>query len=166
MTVIDKILNEWAYRCSDGIVNINDPVKLSILEEIYTEVGLLEINVDDLERISQEEDKDIPPRFATLYELVTLLKTQYKLSNNNFKITSANELRVLLPKDFPQNRREFMDDVLQNIPDTKFEEGSIGARSSLGNLKFKDKVRLVIKSLDIQGEKSAGKSNEAFIISD
>lgn len=166
MTVIDKILKEWAYRCSDGIVDINDPTKLSILEEIYTEVGLLEINVDDLERISQEEDKDIPPRFEILYELVTLLKSQYKLSNNNFKIQSANELRVLLPKDFPQNRREFMSDVLQNIPDTKFEEGSIGARSSLGNLKYKDKVRLVIKSLDTQGEKSAGKPNEAFIISD
>jgi hypothetical protein len=166
MTVIDKILKEWAYRCSDGIVDINDPTKLSILEEIYTEVGLLEINVDDLERISQEEDKDIPPRFEILYELVTLLKSQYKLSNNNFKIQSANELRVLLPKDFPQNRREFMSDVLQNIPDTKFEEGSIGARSSLGNLKYKDKVRLVVKSLDTQGEKSAGKPNEAFIISD
>lgn len=166
MTVIDKILNEWAYRCSDGVVDINDPVKLSILEEIYTEIGLLEINVDDLERISQEEDKDVPPRFETLYELVTLLKSQYKLSNDNFKIISSNELRVLLPKDFPQNRREFMSDVLQNIPDTKFEEGSIGARSSLGNLKFKNKVRLVIKSLDAQGEKSAGKPNEAFIISD
>jgi hypothetical protein len=166
MTVIDKILNEWAYRCSDGVVNINDPAKLSILEEIYTEIGLLEINVDDLERISQEEDKDVPPRFETLYELVTLLKSQYKLSNDNFKIMSANELRVLLPKNFPQNRREFMNDVLQNIPDTKFEEGSIGARSSLGNLKFKDKVRLVVKSLDAQGEKSAGKSNEAFIIND
>jgi hypothetical protein len=166
MNVIDKILNEWSYRCHDGVVDINDPIKLSILEEIYTEIGLLEINVDDLENISKEEDKDIPSRFETLYELVTLLKSQYKLSNDNFKISSANELRVLLPKDFPQNRKDFMSDVLQNIPNTKFEEGSIGARSSLGNLKFKDKVRLVVKSLDVQGEKSAGKSNEAFIIND
>lgn len=166
MTVIDKILNEWSFRCHDGIVDINDPIKLSILEEIYTEIGLLEINVDDLENISQEEDKEIPPRFETLYELVTLLKSQYKLSNDNFKIPSANELRVLLPKNFAQNRKDFMSDVLQNIPDTKFEEGSIGARSSLGNLKFKNKVRLVVKSLDVQGEKSAGKSNEAFIIGD
>mgnify|MGYP003342149815 FL=1 len=78
MVVIDKILNEWAYRCSDGVVDINDPIKLSILEEIYTEIGLLEINVDDLERISQEEDNNVPPRFETLYELVSLLKSQYK----------------------------------------------------------------------------------------
>ena len=166
MTVIDNILNEWSFRCHDGIVDLNDPIKLSILEEIYTEIGLLEINVDDLERISQEEEQNVPSRFETLYELVTLLKSQYKLSNDNFKIISANELRVLLPKDFSLNRKGFMDDILQNIPDTKFEEGSIGTRSSLGNLKYKNKVRLVVKSLDTQGEKSAGKSNEAFIIND
>jgi len=166
MIVIDEILNEWSFRCHDGIVDLNDPKKLSILEEIYTEIGLLEINVNDLERISQEENENIPPRFETLYELVTLLKSQYKLSNDNFKISSSNELRVLLPKDFSLNRKGFMDDILQNIPDTKFEEGSIGARSSLGNLKYKNIIRLVIKSLDTQGEKSAGKSNEAFIIND
>jgi hypothetical protein len=117
MTVIDNILNEWSFRCHDGIVDLNDPIKLSILEEIYTEIGLLEINVDDLERISQEEDENVPSRFETLYELVTLLKSQYKLSNDNFKILSANELRVLLPKDFSLNRKGFMDDILQNIPD-------------------------------------------------
>ena len=166
MNVIDKILSEWSFRCHDGIVDLNDPIKLSILEEIYTEIGLLEINVDDLERISQEEEQNVPYRFETLYELLTLLKIQYKLSNDNFKIISANELRVLLPKDFSLNRKGFMDDILQNIPDTKFEEGSIGTRSSLGNLKYKNKVRLVVKSLDTQGEKSAGKSNEAFIIND
>ena len=46
MIVIDEILNEWSFRCHDGIVDLNDPKKLSILEEIYTEIGLLEINVD------------------------------------------------------------------------------------------------------------------------
>jgi ribosome biogenesis GTPase A len=34
MTVIDNILNEWSFRCHDGIVDINDPIKLSILNEI------------------------------------------------------------------------------------------------------------------------------------
>ena len=40
MTVIDKILNEWAYRCSDGVVDLNDPIKVAILEEILTEFGV------------------------------------------------------------------------------------------------------------------------------
>jgi hypothetical protein len=34
MTVIDNILNEWSFRCHDGIVDLNDPIKLSILNEI------------------------------------------------------------------------------------------------------------------------------------
>ena len=34
MKVIDKILLEWSFRCHDGIVNLNDPIKLSILNEI------------------------------------------------------------------------------------------------------------------------------------
>jgi len=34
MEVIDKILREWSFRCHDGIVDMNDPIKLSILNEI------------------------------------------------------------------------------------------------------------------------------------
>jgi hypothetical protein len=34
MNVIDKILEEWSFRCHDGIVDLNDPIKMSILNEI------------------------------------------------------------------------------------------------------------------------------------
>jgi hypothetical protein len=34
MNVIDKILEEWSFRCHDGVVDLNDPIKLSILNEI------------------------------------------------------------------------------------------------------------------------------------
>jgi len=37
MTVIDKILQEWSYRCHDGIVDLNDPKKVKILFEILRE---------------------------------------------------------------------------------------------------------------------------------
>jgi len=40
MTVIDKILNEWSFRCHDGIVNMNDPKKVTILKEILVEEGI------------------------------------------------------------------------------------------------------------------------------
>jgi hypothetical protein len=42
MTVTDKILLEWSYRCHDGIVDLNDPIKVSVLEEILKEQGLNE----------------------------------------------------------------------------------------------------------------------------
>ena len=40
MTVTDKILNEWSFRCHDGIVDLNDPKKLRILKEILDENGI------------------------------------------------------------------------------------------------------------------------------
>ena len=39
MNVIDKILLEWSYRCHDGIVDVNDPKKLDILDELLMELG-------------------------------------------------------------------------------------------------------------------------------
>ena len=44
MTVTDKILNEWSFRCHDGIVDMNDPTKLSILDEVLNEYGLESFN--------------------------------------------------------------------------------------------------------------------------
>jgi predicted hydrolase (HD superfamily) len=40
MNVIDKILNEWSFRCHDGIVDMNDLKKVSILKEILIEEGI------------------------------------------------------------------------------------------------------------------------------
>jgi hypothetical protein len=37
MIVTDEILLEWSYRCDDGIVDINDPIKAKILFEILAE---------------------------------------------------------------------------------------------------------------------------------
>jgi len=37
MTVIDKILNEWSYRCNDGVVDLTDVTKVKILFEILRE---------------------------------------------------------------------------------------------------------------------------------
>lgn len=41
MTVIDNILNEWSFRCHDGIVDLKNPKKVKILFEI------LEEDIDD-----------------------------------------------------------------------------------------------------------------------
>jgi hypothetical protein len=46
MEVIDKILSEWSYRCHDGIVDMNDPKKLVILNEILKEYNLLKEDIE------------------------------------------------------------------------------------------------------------------------
>ncbi len=42
MIGIDEILNEWAFRCHDGIVDVNDPIKVSVLREILEEYEIKE----------------------------------------------------------------------------------------------------------------------------
>ena len=48
MNVIDEILSEWSFRCHDGIVDINNPIKLSILHEI------LGVKLIELKRLSYD----------------------------------------------------------------------------------------------------------------
>jgi len=60
MNVIDKILLEWSYRCHDGIVDVNDPTKKAILDEI-----LAEYNVE-LDEAGPEEKGQESNDFMTL----------------------------------------------------------------------------------------------------
>jgi hypothetical protein len=52
MKVTDEILNEWSFRCHDGIVDLNDPKKIRILKEILDEFG---INLEEEEAVSFEQ---------------------------------------------------------------------------------------------------------------
>jgi hypothetical protein len=54
MIVTDEILNEWSFRCHDGVVDLNDPKKLRILKEILDENG-----IDILKEDQNEELIDI-----------------------------------------------------------------------------------------------------------
>ena len=65
MTVIDKILEEWSFRCHDGVVDVNDPTKLSILHE------MLGVKLIELKRLSY--DVLTPEAKKIADELITLL---------------------------------------------------------------------------------------------
>ena len=54
MKVTDEILNEWSFRCHDGIVDLNDVKKLRILKEILDENGITEINLDEIEDVNYD----------------------------------------------------------------------------------------------------------------
>lgn len=93
-------------------------------------------------------------------EAIAAIKSKYNFDDTNFKLVSANSFKLLIPDGFKLSRKGVMDD-LQKDSDFKFDEGSIGAGSSLGRLKYKDKVAIYIKFAKGQGGKSAGKSNES-----
>ena len=57
MTVIDQILNEWSFRCHDGIVDMNDPKKVKILFEILKPILTEDID-DDILNALIDADSD------------------------------------------------------------------------------------------------------------
>ena len=91
MTVIDKILLEWSFRCHDGIVDINDPIKLSILNEI------LGFDLDEVKRLSYDvltpEAKKIAEELMSLLD-ITQDQIQPASKNNIVIYDDAREVLV------------------------------------------------------------------------
>jgi hypothetical protein len=70
MTVIDKILNEWSFRCHDGIVDLNDPKKLSLLENVLDEYGIDEEKQSRIFKSLSKEAKEEPVSNKSFDELI------------------------------------------------------------------------------------------------
>jgi hypothetical protein len=150
MTVIDKILNEWSYRCSDGIVDLNNEDKVKILREILDE--------ESNNALSIFFEANMSPMAE---EAIQYIKDQYKLDDSNFKLKSQSSFSILLPDKFKLSRTEVISDLEKTNPDFKFDQGSIGQGSSIGRLIFKNKVIIYIKFAKGQGNESSGKINES-----
>ena len=144
MNVITKFLEHYSFRFPKGYPDMNNLEDKALLYEILAELDVLdEVNGS-----------------ALANEAIEAIKSKYNFDDTNFKLTTANSFKILLPDGFKLSRKGVMDD-LQNEPDFKFDEGSIGAGSSLGRLKYKDKVAIYVKFAKGQGSESAGKSNES-----
>ena len=52
MSVVDKIVAEWAFRCKKGYPDMNNPSDMKVLKEIYSEFGIV------LEEKSKEDEKE------------------------------------------------------------------------------------------------------------
>lgn len=65
MSVIDKIVAEWAFRCKKGYPDMKNPDDMKILKEIYSEYGVV-----------LEEEKTKPEPTKTVKDLITLLSAK------------------------------------------------------------------------------------------
>jgi hypothetical protein len=71
MSVIDKVVNEWAFRCKKGYPDMNNPDDMKILKEIYSEYGVV-----------LEEEK--PKEEYTVSRLLDLINTQSEVLDSTF----------------------------------------------------------------------------------
>jgi len=137
MIVTDEILNEWSFRCHDGVVDLNDPKKLRILKEILDENG---INLEE-----QDEESPSAKSFDTLIESKNL-----KRETKDKVITVLSEVEKQKIIDNLSNDISTVISFLNNNPELirktfDIKEGDMG----------RGEVTLIIASSD--GQKIAKK---------
>jgi len=149
MNVIDKILNEWAYRCSDGVVDINNPNKKAILDEI-----LKEYNIDLLK---EDQDDKLADIFSYIGDENALTKIEVfdRLSAYTLQYHSAEmgELRTVFP------------DVVNTIVDWRRSELVPERESNIGKevetciINYSNKV----KNVNASDVANKGRGQDAII---
>ena len=107
MTVIDQILNEWAFRCHDGIVNMNDPKKVRILNEILEKYNLVE----------QEEEQSIDDKINTILSSLT---DDEKSKIYKSLVKAKNKIRKVEDKDNEEikkalEKKQIPEDIIEYI---------------------------------------------------
>jgi hypothetical protein len=117
MTVIDQILNEWSFRCYDGIVDLNDPIKVSILDEVLEEYNMLpfkegrklSVTKQAIETIlnSKYKDQFIPKSTPGRIGSKTVKSDEFeKIISNIFKV-SKDEIIIYPHSQGPNKSRQF-----------------------------------------------------------
>jgi hypothetical protein len=85
MTITDKILNEWSFRCHDGIVDMNDPTKREILNTILKENGLNEMEIDEANNVTYDDiikNVLVKASIITKDENIPQVKNNYNLGDS------------------------------------------------------------------------------------
>ena len=154
MNVIDNILNEWSFRCHDGIVDLNNPIKVSILHEIVNEYELEE------SMLSLKSVKKRPQQFA---------KKFYK--NEPFKVGKDGDSNIVIDSVVIGN-----EEFLPNKPEEESNlTGAFKNVSSARDIKLIGQINgqettiglgALYKSGDLGGQEdgSRGVSNENELI--
>jgi hypothetical protein len=114
MTVIDKILSEWSYRCSDGIVDMNNPTKVAILNAILKENG---VELEEAKpKTTPDPENEAEPKDKNTWEYV-----EYILKNKaNIKDDILSEIKAIYLKStdkikFHENFRELNINQIDSI---------------------------------------------------
>jgi len=97
MTVIDQILNEWSFRCHDGIVDINDPKKVAILNVILEENGIESSNLKDVDPNSETTPNTPEKELTEAEKFEKYIKQKYAVPRQ--EIFGLQNLYTAVDKD-------------------------------------------------------------------
>lgn len=137
MDIITEYLNKVAYKFPKGYPDLNDPSDRDLLE------SLMGIKIQEAPSTEAQEAIDV-------------LKSEFDLNDDNFKIMSSTNFKVLMDNS---ERRDFLAKASE-LDDFEFEMKG----ASVGRLKYKGKVLIYAKPANVQGLGSAGKRNEHIFL--
>ena len=143
MINIDSILLEWSYRCSDGVVDLNNPEKKAILEQVLSELGI------DLNEIK----KPFSALSSAAQEIGKQLMQQLNISQDDILYSASNRLIIL--SDEPRNK------IFKQLEDLGYIRDKSISGSGQGGFKTEDNIQILVKPKSGQGAQSSGKQNEA-----
>lgn len=144
MDVIDRLIQEWSWRCEKGYPDLSNSRDIAILKEIFN-VGLYEaLSYDNLSPEAQEQAKAISGEFNIPLEDIKAYGTR---SNN----------RIVVYADV--NRRKFFEE----LEEFGFERDTSIKGSSQGGVRKGD-VEVIHKPKTVQKFGGAGKENESIFI--
>lgn len=111
MKVIDEILNEWSYRCHDGIVDLTNPDKVKILFEILKPMLKESIDDDILNMLTNIEDTETKDKVLKFLQNVNkkedkeeISQEKKEMSPQSFKIIHNKIEPYLLNKGLPEDK--------------------------------------------------------------
>jgi len=154
MKVIDNILLEWSFRCPDGIVDINNPIKVAVLEEILEEFGIKEKLSPRSAKYFQQKKSETEPTvaFDQLLESKNLSKRTKELVTANLTEKEKDIISKGASKDINRvlSLLNSNPDIIKKTFDIK--EGDMG----------RGEVTLIIASAD--GQKIAKKGELGDVV--
>jgi len=112
MSVVDKIVAEWAFRCKKGYPDMNNPDDMKILKEIYSQFGVV------LEEEKPKEDQPSNEELAA--QIVSILQAE----KGNTKLLTR-VLRTLKNSSHVDDLKKFL--ATRNIDKTTFDNRNLPA---------------------------------------
>jgi len=93
MSVVNKIVAEWAFRCKKGYPDMNNPADMKILKEIYSEYGVVLEQEQDGDSKSIFKNIPLPQEDVQAIEAVynNLSEKQQQAFNENFRKHSLSK---------------------------------------------------------------------------
>jgi hypothetical protein len=155
MNVIDKILSEWSYRCHDGIVDMHNPKKVSILKEILVEYKILNEDVDDdiLNMLSNIDDTNTKEK--VLMYLQNINKEEDKEEIDQLKDeVSPQSFRIIYNKIIPylENKGLPEDKILALIARFAKEDEDHSCPGCIKNLPLNDDQNNSLVIIDLTAD--------------